>query len=86
MRESRGRGACGSVGEEGSGPGGPLVPAEVAVAPVAWVFWTVAEPLVVVFCVGCDAGCEGPAAEDEDTPLVWDCDVDAIVAAGMRRE
>lgn len=73
VRESRGRGACGSVGDEGSGP----------VGPDDCVFWTVAEPLVVVFWVGCEVDCDGPAA-DEDTPLVWDCDEDAIVATSRR--
>lgn len=74
MRASRGRGAW-----EGDGEGGVwdtpacvlLLPAPIAVeALVACVFGTVVDPLVAVFWVGCEAGCDGPAAEDDGTPLV----------------
>ena len=41
---------------------------------------TVVVPLVAVFWVGWEAGCDGPAVE---TPLGWDCDTEAIVAMDL---
>lgn len=83
MRASRGRGACEGVGEVGACWEAPLGAPGCAVleeAAVACVLGTVVLPLVAVFWVGWEAGCDGPAVE---TPLGWDCDTEAIVAMDL---